>query len=192
VVEASLVVSRGLKTTYEFESTRMGDESFEASRREATQEDIPGTVRGAYQKLPMLSTLVLAGNQEISNQTLKYLSYSNSITKLKSLDLRWTRISDDGLIEFMSTSNCSNLQLLDVSYQHEKVTSAFLSAFALSQYCKKLTVLLCRNCDISDVGIADMIESDNTLNIEELDFGTFDDGKRKQRLSSRKKTTSKV
>jgi hypothetical protein len=38
-----------------------------------------------------------------------------------------------------------------------------------------MAVLICRNCDISDNGISDLIESENTHFIEELDFSRFED-----------------
>jgi hypothetical protein len=102
------------------------------------------------------------------------------------LDLRWTSITDNGLIEYINSSNSSSLQLLDVSYQHEKVTSAFLTALSFSKYCKHMIVLLCRNCEISDSGITDFIESDNTIDIQELDFGIFEEESRRHKARSNK------
>jgi hypothetical protein len=98
--------------------------------------------------------------------------------QIRYLDVRSTRITDAGLRTYLNSPNSSSLEYLDISYLGAGITNATIEALSLSDHCKHLVVLKCKNSRIGNEALVDLAESENALHIEELDLSVVRDEKK--------------
>ena len=114
--------------------------------------------------------------------TMKCLTYSDSITNLKYLDVQQTKVTDAGIKEYIESPNCRDLEYFDVSYLG--VTNSTLESLSFSEFLNKLIVFHCKNSLVGNDGLAKICEADHLGSVEELDFAIVRDEKRSKKLNS--------
>lgn len=98
------------------------------------------------------------------------MAASTSITGIRYLDVRSTKVTDVGVMEYLSSPNSQMLEYLDISYLGAGITNNTLDVYAQSEHCKQLVVLKCRNSRIGNEGLVWLCESENAHYLEELDL----------------------